>query len=299
MANTLVSPDFDRLLFQSQHLTVGSFRAHVAHPRFEDSGPAPAHLMVFPRTAVAIQHEGKARFIADAPVVTLYNSGQRYRRAVISPAGDQCEWFAFSATLAAHVMAGMDPCYAGDPDAPFRSSHGPSCAISYLAQRRFVQQCLNGETITSLQAEEFAVALADRVLRTALAVPRVQHPPSYSAQRDLVDAAKVLLLNHSQREGAVELAARLGCSSFHLCRSFRRHTGQSMHAYREQVRLRQALEHLEQSPSDLTELALTLGYHSHSHFSYAFRRAFGIAPSEFRRGKSGLAVAAFREMGQS
>ena len=35
---------------------------------------------------------------------------------------------------------------------------------------------------------------------------------------------------------------------------------------------------------DLTELAMDLGFSSHSHFSARFRRAFGLTPSEFRRG---------------
>jgi AraC-like DNA-binding protein len=34
--------------------------------------------------------------------------------------------------------------------------------------------------------------------------------------------------------------------------------------------------------SDLTALAFDLGFSSHSHFSAAFRRAFGCTPSAFR-----------------
>ena len=34
---------------------------------------------------------------------------------------------------------------------------------------------------------------------------------------------------------------------------------------------------------DLTALALDLGFSSHSHFTAAFRRAFGRPPAEFRR----------------
>jgi AraC family transcriptional regulator len=43
------------------------------------------------------------------------------------------------------------------------------------------------------------------------------------------------------------------------------------------------MERLVQQETDLAALALDLGFASHSHFSDAFRRAFGVAPSECRR----------------
>jgi AraC-like DNA-binding protein len=35
---------------------------------------------------------------------------------------------------------------------------------------------------------------------------------------------------------------------------------------------------------DLSHTALSLGFDSHSHFTYAFRRAFGVPPSALRAG---------------
>jgi AraC family transcriptional regulator len=71
-------------------------------------------------------------------------------------------------------------------------------------------------------------------------------------------------------------------SVFHLCRTFRAVTGQTIHAYRTQLRLRAALERVEYA-SDLSAVALDLGFSSHSHFTAAFRRAFGVTPSGVRR----------------
>jgi len=34
---------------------------------------------------------------------------------------------------------------------------------------------------------------------------------------------------------------------------------------------------------DITDLALELGYSSHSHFTAAFRSALGVTPSDYRR----------------
>ena len=59
--------------------------------------------------------------------------------------------------------------------------------------------------------------------------------------------------------------------------------GVPLHAYLTGLRLARALAELPHT-DDLTELALELGFSSHSHFSARFRRAFGLTPSEFRRG---------------
>ena len=55
-----------------------------------------------------------------------------------------------------------------------------------------------------------------------------------------------------------------------------------VHAYRAKLRLRASLELLEAGAVDLSALAGDLGYSSHSHFSAAFRREFGVTPSAFR-----------------
>jgi len=56
-----------------------------------------------------------------------------------------------------------------------------------------------------------------------------------------------------------------------------------LHAYRNQLRLRAALESLAERHADLTGIALDLGFSSHSHFTETFRRTFGRTPSSVRR----------------
>jgi AraC-like DNA-binding protein len=48
------------------------------------------------------------------------------------------------------------------------------------------------------------------------------------------------------------------------------------------LRLARALVELPHA-DDLSTLALEVGFSSHSHFSAAFRRAFGCTPSQFRQ----------------
>lgn len=283
-----LDPAFDRLVFESAHLRVGRFRATPGHPRFEDSGPAGHDLFVFPRTAVAIQHEGQPPFVAGPPIVTFYNRGQRYRRGRVSPDGDRCEWFALAPALLRGIVEDVDPAAADGP-APFRYTHGPSDAATYLAQRRFVEQCDGVSPPDTLAAEETAVGLARQVMRRAVAAwegrgGRTDRADRRRRQRDLVEHAKAVLMRRYQEPLTLaDLAAEVGATPFHLCRSFRAVTGWRLHQFRDQVRVRTALELIPRRRGDLTGLALELGYSSHSHFTEAFRRSFGVPPSALTR----------------
>ena len=79
------------------------------------------------------------------------------------------------------------------------------------------------------------------------------------------------------------VAAALAVSPFHLARVFRAQTGFSLAGYVHGLRLRRAAERLAAEPdTDLSRLALDLGYCSHSHFTHRFRAAFGRPPSALR-----------------
>lgn len=72
------------------------------------------------------------------------------------------------------------------------------------------------------------------------------------------------------------------CSLFHLARQFRRHTGMSLHGYRQRLRLAAALQRLEDGERDLAGLAHDLGYSSQSHLGAAFRGAIGSTLAQAR-----------------
>jgi len=103
---------------------------------------------------------------------------------------------------------------------------------------------------------------------------------------DLVEAAKNTIASNLGRNVTLhELCAATHCSPWQLCRAFRRATGQTLTHYRHALRMQIALERLQHQDTDLTELALELGYSSHSHFTHVFRRHLGITPSEVRAGE--------------
>ena len=79
----------------------------------------------------------------------------------------------------------------------------------------------------------------------------------------------------------------------HLARVFRRHSGVSVHRTILTLRLRDSLDRLREASADIASIALDLGFSDHSHFTAAFRRAFGITPS---RARAVLSRGAWRDL---
>jgi AraC-like DNA-binding protein len=139
-----------------------------------------------------------------------------------------------------------------------------------------------------LVVEEEVLSLLHEVLATTYrfwepgvdrGLVRPEPDPRDVATRARLVLAETCCENHSLSD----IARRVGVSPFYLCRSFRAATGSTLHAYRTDLRLREALNRLGDHGRDLTGLALDLGFSSHSHFTAAFRRAFGATPSSVRR----------------
>ena len=77
------------------------------------------------------------------------------------------------------------------------------------------------------------------------------------------------------------IAQYIGVAPAYLTQAFTRHEGIPLHRYLLRLRMNQALVELPRR-RDITSLALELGFSIHSHFTAAFRTAFGVTPSQFR-----------------
>ncbi|MBK7642841.1 MAG: helix-turn-helix transcriptional regulator [Planctomycetes bacterium] len=271
----------DRIVFRTQSVTIGAFRCPLGHPRFEDSGPIAQHCLVFPRTAVSIEHEHAPPLIANPNVVTLYNRGQRYLRGAISRDGDRCEWFGLDAQLVRDVLARFDPSAADRAEELFTRASGSCDAALYLAQRRVFELAHSGAPVEPLALEECVLGLLERVCELASEqVGAALEPARRGASTHELE--RILSERWSEPLQLSDLAHAVGLSIYHMCRSFRRETGTTLHQYRHQLRLRSSLEPLRESSRPLVELALQCGFSSHSHYTSAFRREFGTTPSRLR-----------------
>lgn len=287
----------DRVIFESPRLRIGEFRAGVGHPRFTDSGPIDAAIFVFPRTSVVIRHEANTSFTTDTCTVTYYNPGQRYTREPADPRGDRCEWFQPRTDVLVDVLREYDRSVADRPERPFPFTHGPSDPTSYALQRQLVRYVRRaGGAADASVVEELAVDILRRLLGL-----RFCGGPSAPGRRSGSGAGpealgrslrRFLLAHFREPLSLEEIAATVGSSVSHACRVFRREHGITIHRYRTQLRLRRSLELMAEPARDLTDVALHLGYSSHSHFTWAFRKLFGITPSAFRRTPSSARIRA-------
>ncbi|HUB86363.1 MAG TPA: AraC family transcriptional regulator [Verrucomicrobiae bacterium] len=75
-----------------------------------------------------------------------------------------------------------------------------------------------------------------------------------------------------------EIGRAVGCSPFHLSRTFSAATGLTIPQYTRQLRMERAAELLKSGKFNVTEAALEVGYASLSHFSQAFHETFGCCP---------------------
>jgi AraC-like DNA-binding protein len=108
-------------------------------------------------------------------------------------------------------------------------------------------------------------------------------PSSPNAQaRRIVAKAKVLLHDlPGAHFSLADAADEIGVTPIYLTHAFRMAEGIPLYRYYQRLRLAQSLHELPYRDS-LTDLALHLGYSSHSHFSAAFLKNFGITPSDYR-----------------
>ena len=268
----------NEIVFAGDLFKIGRWRLPAPHPHFRDSGPTRHYLVVFPRTGTWIQHAGGEAFPSDANNVTYYNKHQEYTRRPIAPMGDHCDYYAVNPDLLREIVRPWDPRTA-EEERIIKFSHGPSDAAAYFAQRGVYRHVRREGIPDTLFVEETMVGVLERLFGmayNAAARGTGQH-------RDIVEHTRELIAGHFCDPWAInDLAAATGASAFHLCRVFRAHTGVTIHAYRNQLRLRAALERVLDSGADLTDIALDLGYCSHSHFTAAFRRLYGITPSAVR-----------------
>lgn len=97
----------------------------------------------------------------------------------------------------------------------------------------------------------------------------------------VVDASIRAGLDEALSLGA--LARQMGYSEYHVSRRFRELTGMSFRDYLRGRRLAFALREVRDTSRGLMEIALDHGFSSHEAFTRAFREAYGVTPSEFRR----------------
>lgn len=282
----MVTSDVQTACFEGTGIALCHFRCPADHDRWRrENHIVDGHNVAFPEVPVEIRHAGGPGTLADPNLAVFYNYGDPYQRRIRHPDGDAANIFIFDAE---HLLAALAP---HDPDAtperPLRIRFGPVRARTYLKQRLLLARVSRQPPPDPEWVVEQALEILDEVMASAH-----DHDPAQAGDwtsrpatgRDRIHAIRETLAGRVDASLSLEdLATSVELSVYHLCRLFKRHTGRSVHAYRQGLRLREGLLRIEKTTTPLADLALELGYAHQSHFTEAFRRAYEVTPARLRR----------------
>jgi AraC family transcriptional regulator len=269
--------DFDaRPLTVTDTVAVWDVACPGARERRSDEERAVDTHLVFPYRGAYVHHVGREETVAEANQVIVINAGEPYRVSHPVQGGD------------AALSIGVSPAALLElaPRDRLRRGERAALTVSHLrvgadtqALTALLRYGLARGAIHELEAEGVTLmllrtALGGRVCRPAAGRPR---------PRRLVERAKLVIAADLRRRWTLaEISAEVGGSPVYLTQMFQELEGMPLYRYQLQLRLARALALLGEY-DDLTDLALELGFSSHSHFSTAFKQAFGQSPSAFRR----------------
>ncbi len=283
----VTEPQTRRTLVESKGVSVVDFRCRAHVEPLGPEEPNPTHGIVFVRQGVFRRTQPGEALVADANQVLFFNAGEPYRYAHPLPGGDECTVVVLDGQRALELVMRHAPRDAESPEVPFRLSHGLASARAACLHYELLALVRQGAPKIAL--EDVVAELADEAVGVAYrrrGVRGERESASATARqrrRELVEAAQLAVNARLERlPSLAELAAELGCSPFHLSRTFHRTAGLSLRVYTGRLRARRAASRLAAGSRDLTTLALELGYADHSHFTNAFSGEWGMPPSRFR-----------------
>ncbi|MBR0664629.1 helix-turn-helix transcriptional regulator [Roseomonas hellenica] len=237
---------------------------------------ASATHLVFPYRGIYVRHVGRSDAVAEANQLLFFNKAEAYRVSHPVAGGDASLTLAVKEPLLQELA----------PKEQLRPGAGP---VFRRLRRRIdprtqalaalLRHSLQRQVAETLEAETLALTLVRRALGE-----RTSHAAGASFGREkLVDRAKLVLASDLARRWTLaEVAAEVGVSPVYLTQVFQQVEAMPLYRYQLRLRLARALDLLGQY-DDLTALGMDLGFSSHSHFSAAFRQAYGRTPKEFQR----------------
>jgi AraC-like DNA-binding protein len=269
-----------RTLLRTPSLTVSDIACSGACRHRSDEEHATETHLVFPYRGVYVRHIGRDDAVAEANQVLLFNAGEGYRVSHPVPGGDACLDLVVDDCLLRELAPGEERRDGGDVMFPRQRRRIDPRAQALAA---LLRHGLHKGVVEPLEAESLAIALVQRALG-----PRTSHATSATfGQQRLVDRMKLTLAADLSRRWTLrEIAREVGGSPVYLTQVFQRVEGVPLYRYQLRLRLARALDLIGQY-DDLSALSLDLGFSSHSHFSAAFRQAYGRSPTAFRRSAHG------------
>jgi AraC family transcriptional regulator len=278
-----------RPLHESPIVSVHDYCCHIARSGPGDEEESGVNNIVLMRHGAFSRHFGRRTVTADVNQAVFFSRDSTYRVSHPADCGDRGTVFTVSPRVLNDIVRELDPSIDEHPDQPFLFVTGPCDSSVFWRHRELVQRLESAESepLEPLWADVTALQLVADVLESAFVQRGVARKPKKVGtdvdHAERTEAAKAYLAARmSERLTLDDVARAVHASPFHLARIFQQQTGVPVHRYLTQLRLRASLERLADGAGDITEIALELGFSSHSHFTDAFKREFGHPPSRHR-----------------
>lgn len=120
--------------------------------------------------------------------------------------------------------------------------------------------------------------------------PRSAAPAGELASQQVRDVRDYIHAHSDRNVTLAELATVVHLSPYYLTRLWKQTTGQPLHRYILAQRLAEGKRLLQTTDLPVAAIAAQLGFTDHSHFSYQFKREYGIPPSHLPRPRKNLHV---------
>ena len=281
-------------LISVQHLAV-----HPVSSACGDIEVQETNVLALPLSGVFAKHDGPRRHVlATANDALFIRAGSLYRLSFPGCIGDQCITLRFSTEAFAHCFPQVVKL---DGINPRLFAIGVLMPSIGLLTRHLLWQRFSAGELDDLELEEVSLNLLGSALSAAQdashRADRLESSVCQAARSRQIENVKEAMSVSPERKWTLgDLASLAKVSPYHLAHVFRRDAGISVFQYLLRTRLAAALARMMAGETDLSRVALDVGFASHSHFTSRFRRCFGMTPLELRRKANAIRVTELRKI---
>ncbi|MDI9320005.1 MAG: AraC family transcriptional regulator [Phycisphaerales bacterium] len=171
------------------------------------------------------------------------------------------------------------------------SENNAGLQINYCKETAsFIHELLNNPAQSEFAEKLQHIALSLQLLRKAISqigsindtysVPACSFLSNNKEREKVLQTRDILEKEYDQVLSIKELSRRVAINECYLKKGFKTMFGKTINEYQQHLRISKAKELLQTEGYTVSEVALSLGYSSISHFSTAFKKATNMKPCE-------------------